>query len=164
MEIIYVAGGSYKSFYINYFLKLKKCDLIVFNYSVFYNINNKQDFNLVKNEIMQLSSIKNCKIIAVLKIKDKKVFCFCNKTNFTIFNYNKGFIYKQAKEVFSVGVEYSRINAKNKIIFCDNRYVINLNACSKNKFYMFCYNKKLLCVRNKKIKIIFYKYSKIILK
>ena len=38
MKIVCVSGGSYKSFYLNYYVNLKSCDLLIFNYGIIYDI------------------------------------------------------------------------------------------------------------------------------
>ena len=75
MRIVCVAGGSYKSFYLNNLYHLGKCDLLIFNYDIFYDIVNRLDIKQspTVNEIIQLATRLNCKVVAGVKIiKDQK--------------------------------------------------------------------------------------------
>ena len=164
MIIYYVAGGSYKSFYLNYIKKIKKCDLLIFNYGIFYEINTFVDYETVKNEILILANKLKCRVLSILKIGKTKKFCLSNKSKVDLFNYNKGVNFKFSDIDFFAGNMYCKNNSKNKIIFCKNKYKPDLKACSRYKFYMFCYNKGVCYSYNKKLKTNFAKCLKIILK
>lgn len=164
MVIYYVAGGSYKSFYLNYLKKINKCDLLIFNYGIFYDVNNIYDFDIVKNEILVLAKKAQCIVIAILKIGKTKKICLSCKDKVKLYDYKIGVEFKIDNQKYFVGAMYSVNKLRNKIIFCENKYKPNLKACSKHKFYMFCYNKGACYVYNKKLKINFAKCLKIILK
>lgn len=163
MVIYYVAGGSYRSFYLNNFLKIKRCDLLIFNYGVFNNIENSfQCCQLIK-EVKSLSKKLNCAIIFIVSVKKFKKIGFFNKKNVYFYHFNKILNVKICHKIFAVGKLFSNFKAKNKIIFCDNVNV-NIKNCSENNTYLFCYDKKIEVVQDKKIKRNFNKCSKIILK
>ena len=59
MKIVCVAGGSYKSFYLNYVTKLKKCDLLIFNFGILYDYDIHDELmgkGVVTKELMNLSN------------------------------------------------------------------------------------------------------------
>ena len=50
MKIVCVSGGTYKSFYLNYCIKLRQCDLLLFNFGIIYDYVVSEE--LLKNAIV----------------------------------------------------------------------------------------------------------------
>ena len=162
MIIYYIAGGSYKFFYLNYFLKIKKCDLLILNYNIFHNDNCIKN---IYNELNLLYQRLRCKI--VVGVENKKILFYNGKKFNRCFNC-VNFKVKNKNYSISSGFNFYK-ERKNKnqfckiVIFC-KRVNVNLNSCSKNKVYIFCDRNGMSVVKNKKLKRIFNKCSKIILK
>ena len=71
MKIVCVCGGSYKSIYFNNLLKLKSCDLLVFNSNIIYDFVVKDELfgkGLVTKELIELSNRLNCQVVAVANV------------------------------------------------------------------------------------------------
>lgn len=171
MNIVCVSGGSYKAFYLNNFLKLANCDLLVFNFGVFYNINLKSsqiEENVVVKELISLSLSLNCVVVAGVFVENKKdnnkaIIAVCGH-KISINKIQKGADIKVNNCEFVVGDENTNYLNNNKIVLSCNRIKPNIKACAKNKIYIFCDSFGLYFVYNKKIERKFNKYSKIILK
>ena len=72
MKIVFVLGGSYKSFYLNYFLKLSSCDILVFNFGVLYDVDMEAEESgkgLVFGELQGLAEKLGCEIVAGVNVK-----------------------------------------------------------------------------------------------
>ena len=52
VKIVVVTGGNYKSFYLNCFVKLRACDLLIFNYGIIYDY-------VVETEILHNAVVTN---------------------------------------------------------------------------------------------------------
>lgn len=171
MKIVCVSGGSYKSFYLNCFLNLNKCDLLVFNFGIIYDydmIDEAIGKGIVSKEILMLSKSLGCQVVAgvnlISKGKSKKGFVCCDGEKLVICSVFDGCkIHIKNKDIL-VGVEWGKQKAKNKIILSNKRIFPNLESCSKDRFYIFCDNFGVNIVQNKKLKRKFCKYSKFILK
>ena len=170
MRIVCVAGGSYKSFYLNYFSKLSRCDLLVFNFGIIYDYNTFNELMgdaLVTKELMNLSKALRCVVAAgayVVGEKRGKSIIVCNGDKIQIDKCAFGARIQIKKQTFIVGDEQTDYKKANKIILCDKRIEPNLAHCSKRKIYIFCDNFGVNFVQNKKMTRKFYKYSKFILK
>ena len=171
MRIVCVAGGSYKSFYINCFLKLKKCNLLIFNYGIIYNYNTKAELlgdALVTKELMSLAKALRCLVVAGVFVenfnKKTKSIIVCNGDKIQIENAKQGAKIMVGNKSFIVGDELTDYKKQNKIILCNKRIEPNLTHCSKRKIYVFCDKFGVSIVQNKKKTRKFYKYSKFILK
>ena len=69
MNIVFVVGGSYKAFYINNINKLKKIDLLVFQENILYEFDYYNELlgaKTVTNEMINLATTLNCKIVAIV--------------------------------------------------------------------------------------------------
>ena len=169
MIVYYVAGGSYKAFYLNNFFNLGKCDLLIFNFNILNDIENS---SLVKSstvkEILQLSKKIKCKIIAGVNVKINKVWrkkiLICENSKFRFYDLQKGAELKVKTKTFFINAAFKNFKANNKIIFSTNQLLPNVKACSKNKIYIFCDSMGVNYVINKNLKRNFNKCSKIILK
>jgi len=166
MRIVCVAGGSYKSFYLNRFLKLNKCDLIVFNFGIFYNINSKSSnkAKLIFQEIRDLSDCKNCVVVAGVVINYNSFFVVCKNKAFKIYpsKYNVKLKVKDKVILITKGNTFSSV--KNKIIFTNCKRCVNIKACSPNKNYIFIHDYGIDIVKNRKLKRNFNKCLNFILK
>lgn len=171
MKIVCVAGGSYKSFYINYAVKLKKCDLLIFNFGILYDYYIKDKLienHVLTNELIFLSNKLDCVIVAGIYVID-------NEKKFkAIIKYDKGKIDlyspKFGAEIsvnthkFIVGDRNTNYLKFDKIVLSNERLIINPKNCSRKKIYVFFDRHGVNFIINKKIKRKFCKYSKIILK
>lgn len=171
MKIVCVAGGSYKSFYINYAVKLRKCDLLIFNFGILYDYNIKEEVlgnAVLTNELLALSKKLNCTIVAgvfVVNNKErKKAIIVCDKDKIHLSSLKYGArIYVNNRE-FVAGDRNTNYLNFNKIVLTDKRLDLKLSNCSKRKLYIFCDKYGVNFVINKKMERKFCKYSKIILK
>lgn len=71
MKIVCVSGGSYKSFYLNHFASLKRCDLLVFNFGIIYDYVVKDellDYGVVTKELMHLSNALGAVVVAGVNV------------------------------------------------------------------------------------------------
>ncbi|MBR6778900.1 MAG: hypothetical protein IKM43_01955 [Clostridia bacterium] len=167
MEIVYVAGGSYKSFYLNYFLRLNKCDLIIFNFGIFYDLSDKiQENTHVFDEIKMISKKLSSIVVAcVYKVKNKqKRFIVCNADKICEKSTKKSLKYLLNQKIYEIGLQDTIFTNHNKILITKNNIYPNILSCSKHKIYMFCDKFGATVVQNKKLKRKFCKYSKFILK
>ena len=166
MRIVCVAGGSYKSFYLNHFLKINKCDLIVFNFGIFYNIRRSAVNNskLIFEEIRHLAKCKNCAVVAGVIVDNNRYFAICQNNKLKIYSSKQQFKLKLADKEFLITQKRVNSFVKNKIIFTDNNNCVNVKACSLSKNYIFIYSRGVDVVVDKKRKRNFCKCSKFILK
>lgn len=163
MIVYYVAGGSYKSFYLNYLKKINKCDLLIFNYGIFYSVSDANKAVLTK-EIIQISKMLQTVVIVGVKLNDQKKVVVCVKGKIKLYSLYKGCVIKVKNKCFYIGAPYQKIYHYNKIIFTNKQIIPNLKACNKTRIYLFCDNKGVNFVVNKKLKRNFNKCSKFILK
>ena len=83
MKIVCACGGSYKSFYLNYFINLKSCDLLIFNFGIIYDYNLENETRgdrIVNKELSMLSKKLNATIVAGVNIIDKESVVFWKRT------------------------------------------------------------------------------------
>ncbi len=171
MRIVAVSGGSYKSFYINCFLKLKKCDLLIFNFGIIYNYVVEDELlksAIVTKELLQLASKLNATVVAgvfvVSKKRRQKSIIVCDGDKIEIQPANKGVLVCLKKCQFFVGDESANCLRYNKIVLSGKRIRPKIEHCSPKKCYVFCDNYGTTFVQNGKFERKFNKYSKIILK
>ena len=170
MKIICVTGGSYKSFYLNYLKLIKKCDLLVFNYGIIYNLNKKdgclQD-DIVKKELLFLARKLSCVVVAGVIVEGKKKFkniICCDGEKLSIYPSSIGIKISFNSKQIAIGDERMKSQKIDKIVLTNKRIHPNARHCSKKRTYIFCDNFGLTLLKNKKITRNFNKYSKIILK
>ena len=171
MKIIFVSGGSYKSFYLNHYLILKKCDLLVFNFGVIYDYVLKHEnngFGIVKPELTSIANRLNAKVVAGVNVIDngqiKKSIIICDGKSIIIKPADIGAYLIVKNRRFAIGNEKCKAHANYKIILSKKRIYPIVSHCSLRKVYVFCDNFGLCLVQNGEIKRKFNKYSKIILK
>lgn len=171
MRILCVLGGGYKSFYLNCFLKLKTCDLLIFNYGILYDLNHQLEENgttYICKEITMLAKQLNAIVVGgIYVIKSGKRFkslIVSDGDKVEIFPAKTGARINVENFSFIVGDECTCYGKYNKIILAEKRFFINEKHCSSKKIYLFCSPKNADLVVNKKIFKKFNKYSKFILK
>ncbi len=168
MKIVCVSGGSYKSFYLNFFLKMRVCDLLIFNFGIFYDCVNDYSINLVKNELVMLSNKLHTTIVAGINIYINDViekrFIVCRANDIKIHSCIKSVNLRIKSHHFAIGIPCSIFSNANKIILNDKKINPIISHCNPHKLYIFCDRFGLNIVENRKLKRKFYKYSKIILK
>lgn len=170
MNIVYIAGGKYKSFYLNYLKKIGKCELLIFNYGIFYdyNIRDETSINIITKELKCLAMLLKCRVLAgvnfVFSRVKQKYLILCENNNYKFETLKNGVNFFVGNVEFVAGGKHSNFLNKNKIVFTKSRIKPNDKRCNKNKIYLFCDDLGLSFVRNKKIKRKFNKCSKIILK
>lgn len=171
MRIVCVAGGSYKSFYLNCFVKLKRCDLLIFNYGIIYNYNTSEELlgqALVTKELMSISKALKCVIVAGVMVegcnKTTKSIIVCDGDKIHIENTCIGARIHVKNKSFIIGDEFTDYKKQNKIILCSKRIEPNLSHCSKRKIYVFCDKFGVNIVNKQKMTRKFNKYSKFSLK
>lgn len=170
MKIICVLGGNYKSFYLNYLKKIKKCDLLVFNYGLIYNYNVKEELlgqATVTKELMSLAKRLNCVVVAGVFVEAEElsksvILCDGEKVNIT--PAKDGLKLFLNKKEFIVGDENLKIKGFDKIILSSKKVYPNGHNISALRTYIFCDKFGVTIVKNKKIIRKFNKYSQIILK
>lgn len=171
MKIIFVCGGSYKSFYLNHYLKLNRCDLLVFNFGVIYDYDlhiENSNCAIVKPELITIAKRLKAIVVAGVNVLDrvtiKKSILVCDGNTITLKPASKGAFISIKNKRFVVGSDSCTSNAENKIILSNRRIYPIASHCSLRKVYVFCDKFGLCLVQNGKIKRKFNKYSKIILK
>ena len=171
MKIVCVSGGSYKSFYINHFVKMKKCDLLVFNFNIIYDYVVEDELlkgAIVTKELMMLSKrLKTVVVAGVYCVTNegrKKSLITCNGDKIEICSIEYGAKIFVSNNCFVVGDRTTKFLQNNKIILSEKDIYANLLNCSKNKIYIFCHSRGVSLIVNKKIKRKFNKCSKFILK
>lgn len=158
MKIVCVAGGSYKSFYLNFFCKLKKCNLLVFNYGIFYDYNVKDELvgnAVVTKEILFLARKLHCLVVAgiykVFNNRKTKAIIFSNGDKFHLSNTKMGQEIHIKNNSFIVGDETTNYLNKNKIILSTKKITPKLSNCSSKKLYIFCDKFGTTFIQNKKL-------------
>ena len=170
MRIVCVAGGSYKSFYLNYFSKLSRCDLLIFNYGIIYDYNTFNELlgdAVVTKELMNLSQTLHCVVAAgvyVVGAERVKSIIVCNGDKIQLDKAALGARIHIKNQTFIVGDESTDYKKANKIILCNKRIEPNVLHCSLRKIYIFCDKFGVNFVQKQKLTRKFNKYSKIILK
>lgn len=171
MKIVCVAGGSYKSFYINHLIKLNRIDLLVFNFDIIYDYVVTDELigdAVVTKELMSLSKKLNATIVAgvfiVTKRSRKKAIITCDGDKIEICNLVYGSKVMIKNHTFVIGDERTNYKNYDKIILTRSQIKPNLNNCSKHKILIFLDRFGLNLVQNGKMIRNFNKYSKIILK
>ena len=74
MKMVFVCGGSYKSFYLNFLKKMSKCDLLVFNFGIIYNYNIKEELlgeGIVSKELFMLSKTLGTVVVAGVYVEGR---------------------------------------------------------------------------------------------
>lgn len=168
MKLICVAGGSYKSFYLNYFLHTLSCDLLIFNFDIIYDYDEQEEkevFPLVSTEIEAISKSLKTKVVAGVKLKKtgQKALLIYDGGKFEIKDLKFGAKVTIKNKIFVVGNEYTNYGNHHKIVLTQKRIFPNLNHCVRKKIYVFVDKFGVGVVKNKKISRKFCKYSKIIL-
>ncbi len=170
MKIVCACGGSYKSFYLNYFINLKSCDLLIFNFGIIYDYNLENETRgdrIVNKELSMLSKKLNATIVAGVNIIDKEIYqgiIVCNRDKITLARADKGVKVFCKNRLFAIGNSNMKAQQTNKIILTNKRIYPNLKHCRRNKTFIFCDKFGVVVVQNQKLTRKFYKYSKIILK
>ena len=170
MKIVCVCGGSYKSFYLNYFINLKSCDLLIFNFGIIYDYNLENETygeKIVSKELITLSKKLKATIVAGVNIIDRenhKGIVVCNFDKIKLFDACKGAKVLCKNKLFMIGSSNMQVRENNKIILSNKRIYPNLKHCGRNKILIFCDKFGVGVVQNQKLTRKFYKYSKIILK
>lgn len=171
MKIICVSGGSYKSIYLNHLLKLRSCDLLIFNFGIIYDYDlrsNKNRNTLIISELSMLASRFKACVVAGVDVKTNhenfKGIIVCNDNNFNVYRAKNGVKINLCGKEFAICYANSFIKSKNKIVLSTKRLYPKANHCSTKKFILFCDRFGATIVQNQKIKRNFNKYLKIILK
>lgn len=171
MKIICVAGGSYKSFYLNYVINLRKCDLLILNFGILYDYDMHDELmgsGVVTKELINLSNKLDTQIVAGIFVKYKnkieKSIILCNRDKIELNQISLGAKVIVKNKTFVVGDENTKFNSKNKIILSSKRLYPNLEHCALNKFYVFLDKFGVTFVEKQKMIRKFSKYSKFVLK
>lgn len=171
MKVIFVAGGSYKSFYLNYFVKLKHCDVLIFNFNILYDYVLKDELlgnALVSKELKTISKKLKCKVVAGINAVYLNNVCksilVCDGDRITVSSVKFGAKIFINKKAYIVGDEKTNYFYSNKIILSKNRIYPKIENCSKNKIYLFCDSYGVSLIENKNFSRKINKYSKIVLK
>lgn len=171
MKIVFVLGGSYKSFYLNYFLKLTSCDLLVFNFDVLYDVNIEAEHNnkgVVFKELQGLAEKLGCEIVAGVNVvaggKIKPAIMYFSGGEFKTFNPYFGCRFKLKNKSIVVADDGNNLTADVKIVLSKKRIVPSISHCSNKKIYAFCDQFGINLIENKKLTRKFYKYTTIIIK
>ncbi len=158
MKIICVAGGSYKSFYLNFFCKLKNCDLLIFNYGIIYDYDVKNELvgpAIVTKELLNLARKLNCVVVAgiykIFRNSKTKAIIYTNGDKLHLSPVKTGQEIHIKNNTFIVGDEFTNYFNKNKIVLSSKKIVPQLKNCSIKKLYIFCDKFGTTFVKNKKL-------------
>ena len=163
MKIVCVAGGSYKSFYLNHFSKLKRCDLLLFNFGIIYDYvcENETIDGVVSSELHHLANDLGAVVVAKVNIikngvKSKGIIVSNGKQIFIsnlklgvkvcLNNWHKG---QNKIQQFIIGGRNTDFSNCHKILLSDQPIHPNVLHCSNNKIYIFCNKKGVEVVKNK---------------
>lgn len=178
MKIVCVSGGSYKSFYLNHFNKIKNCDLMIFNFGIIYDYVVKDellDNGVVTKELLSLSNslkavvvagvnvVQNGKTQKALIVSDgEKIYLSTLKLGVKVCLNMKTLHHKAAKQQkdngykskckineFVIGCRTTSFGGCNKIVFTEQRIKPVLAHCNPKKIYIFCNNFGVSVVQNK---------------
>lgn len=170
MKIVCVSGGSYKSIYFNNLLKLKSCDLLVFNSNIIYDFVVKDELfgkGLVTKELIELSNKLNCQVVAVANVVSntkQKSLIVCDGDKVYTSSITDGIKICIKGKCFFVGCKKTKFYNYNKIILEDERIYPIANNCSDKKIYLFVDKLGVSFIKNKTMKRIFLKFVEINLK
>ena len=168
--MVFVCGGSYKSFYLNFFKKIGKCDLLVFNFGIIYNYNIKEELlgkGVVSKELFMLSKALETVVVAGVYVEGKvlkKAIIICDGEKLNIVPACDGTRCFIGKTELVVGDEKLKTFGCNRIVLTSKRIKPMVEHCNYKHFYIFCDNFGVSLVKNKKLTRNFSKCSKIILK
>jgi len=151
MKIVFVVGGSYKAFYLNYLKKLEKIDLLIFQENILYDFDIFEELHdkpIITQELFSLSKKLNCKIIAIvntdlLGVKNKEIL-YCDKENFSLIGLDRylSLIYNNKKILIgckdfnkksslSIKIKIENVKSNNfctkKCLICDKHGVTFVN-------------------------------------
>ena len=171
MKIVFVLGGSYKSFYLNYFLKLTSCDLLVFNFGVLYDVDveaERAGKGVVFSELKNLSDKLGCEIVAGVSVKsgDATKFKILHYKNgeIKLFNSRFGCKFNKKNKKIVVADDGNNLTADVKIVLSKKRIVPTPTHCSNKKIYAFCDEFGINLIVKKKLTRRFYKYTAVDIK
>ena len=142
MKIVFVVGGSYKGFYLNYLKKLNKIDLLIFQEDILYDFNIYDELNTnptITQEMLTLSKKLNCKIIAVINTNllgiKKKEILYCDKDKLSLISIDR---------YLSLFFENKKVVIGCKDIYENSSLTIKIEI-NNNKPNKFCTKKCLIC-------------------
>jgi len=170
MKFVFVVGGSYKSFYLNYISRIKDADLLIFNQGIFYDFdyNKEQVCPNASMELLNLNRKLNCPIIVYCSVvKDgikSKCFLLCNKQKLSIINEDRDIYLKIRDEYILIGNRlyvYSQAFATISIL---DRFNDDYNTCKRGNNRFICTKKKVLVINKGKVYRKFQKCCYFILK
>ena len=171
MKIVCVAGGSYKSFYLNHLVNLRKADMLVFNFGIIYDYVQEDELlgdALVTKELLSLSRRLNATVVAgvfvVMGKSRHKAIIVSDGDKIHIFDIQKGAKIQSGNHTFVIGDEHTDYRTYHKIVLTKTQIRPNVSSCSKRKILIFCDKFGVNVVLRGKFERIFNKYSKIILK
>ncbi len=171
MKIFCVVGGSYKSFYVNHFFKISKCDLLIFNYGIIYDYDSCEEVMgnaIVTKELMALSQKLHCVVLAgifkILNGAKVKSIILCDGDKIHLAEAKHGVHLHIKNYDFVVGDESINYSKYNKILLCSKRTYPIVAHCSSQKIYLFIDPFGVDFIENKKLTRKFSKLTKIILK
>lgn len=179
MKVVCVSGGSYKSFYLNHFAKIKRCDLLIFNFGIIYDYVVKDellDYGIVTKELLSLSNALKAVVVAGVNVVQngksqkslivsdgEKIYlsslkvgvkvCLndnADENNLSEHNKNKQKKFKhKSNSQFVVGCKSTNFGSCNKIVFTEQTIKPNVAHCNPNKIYIFCNKFGVNVVQNK---------------
>lgn len=167
MKLMFVVGGSYKSFYINHINKINKIDLLIFHQDIFYDFEYAQEKSnpIVSKELISLNQKFKCPILVYgIFIKNnikRKCFILCINSKVSIIDCSKDIylyikrklilvsnnMYNRSKAFVTISIINESINYENIKIFnrtnhfiCNKKGVLHIkNGKIYKKFRKCCY-------------------------
>lgn len=160
MKIMCVVGGSYKSFYLNYFTKIKNCDLIILNFGIMYDCSRQiKNFEIVSKELNNIASEANTVVVAVVNMFHQGCIQKClvcsNGKRLVVASLKTGIkicFSNLSVDDFIVGNQATNYKSLNKIVFCEQKLKPNIAHCSKTKKYIFISEHEIALVTDKTLK------------
>lgn len=156
---MFVVGGSYKSFYINYLNGIRDIDLLVFHQNIFYEYNyetEKDGCGVVGCELLELNNKFKCPIVVYGKINKnniiKKCFILCinNKINI-IDNARDIYLYINKMPILIGAKIYFNSKAFATISFTDEVYKWKKYGKSDRSNHLICDKRGVTSIKNGKI-------------
>lgn len=170
MKLVFVVGGSYKSFYLNYIERIKGVDLLIFNQGIFYDFdyNKERSCPIVSMELLDLNRKVDCPIVVYgSMVKDGvkgKCFFVCNKQKLQIFNADRDIYLRVKNKYILIGNKlYMSSRTFATISIMNEIYDIKSQIKNRNN-YLICADKQVMLIYGNKIYRKFQKCCYFILK
>ena len=145
MKLVFVVGGSYKSFYFNELNKISKADLVVFHQDIFYDFNYEKEKvdGTVSKELINLNKKLKCPIVVYGILNNSgvrnKCYILCVNKKVNVIDCNKDlYLYIKGKLILIGNRIYKYSRAFATISFIKEQYVYDDYVKTSVQNYFLC--------------------------